>query len=35
MEKKKLKLQSEKHLIQDNIEEKKEDINVTRTKKKS
>ena len=35
MEKKKLKLQSEKHLIQDNIEEKKEDINVTRTKKKA
>ena len=35
MEKKKLKLQSDKHLIQDNIEEKKEDINVTRTKKKA
>jgi serine/threonine protein phosphatase PrpC len=35
MEKKKLKLQSEKHLLQDNIEEKKEDINVTRTKKKA
>jgi serine/threonine protein phosphatase PrpC len=30
-----LKLQSEKHLLQDNIEEKKEDINVTRTKKKA
>jgi serine/threonine protein phosphatase PrpC len=35
MEKKKLKLQSDKHLLQDNIEEKKEDINVTRTKKKA
>ena len=35
MEKKKLKLQSDKHLLEDNIEEKKEDINVTRTKKKA
>ena len=34
MEKKRLKLQSDKNVIKDNIDEKKEDINVARTKKK-
>ena len=35
MEKKRLKLQSDKNVIKDNIDEKKEDINVARTKKKA